>query len=205
MEAIYGGNIPQQKINGLPDLETQIQENRANIANQKPIKIRGERFKMGTGTLKADVEQLFREHGNMAHNDVLGDVDDEHKGTSKTPLHTGCQSEKAALYEAVPALIQNGKIVDYVENHKGRGYNSAVLEAPVTIAKKREMQRVIILRRLLFTEQLGDKRPKVLLCTMLSIKKIKDGIYNNQTRSRRGKPQEQTTFLARRAGQPVFY
>ena len=68
MEAIYGGNIPQQKINGLSDLETQIQENRANIANQKPIKIRGERFKMGTGTLKADVEQLFREHGNMAHN-----------------------------------------------------------------------------------------------------------------------------------------
>lgn len=52
MEAIYGGNIPQQKINGLPDLETQIQENRANIANQKPIKIQGERFKMGTGRSK---------------------------------------------------------------------------------------------------------------------------------------------------------
>lgn len=134
MEAIYGGDIPQQKINGLPDLEAQIQENRANIENQKPIKIQGERFKMRTGTLKADVEQLFREHGNMAHNDVLGDVMINTKGVKDSLAH-GMTNEKAALYEAIPSLIQNGKIVDYVENHKGRGYNSVVLEAPVTITK----------------------------------------------------------------------
>ena len=133
MEAIYGGDIPQQKIIGLPDLETQIQENRANIENQKPIKIQGERFKMGTGTLKADVEQLFREHGNMVHNDVLGDVMINTKGVKDSLAH-GMTNEKAALYEAIPSLIQNGKIVDYVESHKGRGYNSVVLEAPVTLS-----------------------------------------------------------------------
>lgn len=178
MEAIYGGNIPQQKINGLPDLETQIQENRANIANQKPIKIRGERFKMGTGTLKADVEQLFREHGNMAHNDMLGDVELNTKGVKDSIGH-GMSKEKAALYEAVPALIQNGKIVDYVENHKGRGYNSAILEAPVTITKgdaKGDYIAEVVVHRIA-----GDKRQRYYLHDV-TIKKIKDGIYNKQTR-----------------------
>lgn len=178
MEAIYGGDIPQQKINGLPDLETQIQENRANIANQKPIKIRGERFKMGTGTLKADVEQLFREHGNMAHNDMLGDVELNTKGVKDSIGH-GMSKEKAALYEAVPALIQNGKIVDYVENHKGRGYNSAILEAPVTITKgdaKGDYIAEVVVHRIA-----GDKRQRYYLHDV-TIKKIKDGIYNKQTR-----------------------
>lgn len=178
MEAIYGGDIPQQKINGLSDLETQIQENRANIANQKPIKIRGERFKMGTGTLKADVEQLFREHGNMAHNDMLGDVELNTKGVKDSIGH-GMSKEKAALYEAVPALIQNGKIVDYVENHKGRGYNSAILEAPVTITKgdaKGDYIAEVVVHRIA-----GDKRQRYYLHDV-TIKKIKDGIYNKQTR-----------------------
>lgn len=178
MEAIYGGNIPQQKINGLSDLETQIQENRANIENQKPIKIQGERFKMGTGTLKADVEQLFREHGNMVHNDVLGDVELNTKGVKDSIGH-GMSKEKAALYEAVPALIQNGKIVDYVEYHKGRGYNSAILEAPVTITKgdaKGDYIAEVVVHRIA-----GDKRQRYYLHDV-TIKKIKDGIYNKQTR-----------------------
>lgn len=177
MKAIYGDDIPQQKINGLPDLEVQIQENRANIANQKPIKIRGERFKMGTGTLKTDVEQLFREHGNMAHNDVLGDVALNTRGIKDSIGH-GMSKEKAALYEAVPSLIQNGKIVDYVKNHKGRGYNSVVLEAPVTITKgdaKGDYIAEVVVHRIA-----GDKRQRYYLHDV-TIKKIKDGIYNKQT------------------------
>lgn len=160
MKAIYGEDMPQQKIKGLPDLETQIQENRANIENQKPIKIRGERFKMGTGTLKADVEQLFREHGNMAHNDVLGDVALNTKGIKDSIGH-GMSKGKAALYEAVPELINNGKIVEYVENHKGRRYNSVVLEAPVTItrgdAKGNYIAEVIVHRAV------GDKKQRYYL------------------------------------------
>lgn len=169
MEAIYGGNIPQQKINGLPDLETQIQENRANIANQKPIKIRGERFKMGTGTLKADVEQFFREHGNMAHNDVLGDVALNTRGIKDSIAH-GMSKEKAAAYEALPSLIKNGKIVDYVKNHKERRYDSVVLQAPITIAsgeaKGNYMAEVIVHRAA------GDEKQRYYLHDV-SIKSIK--------------------------------
>lgn len=169
MEAIYGGDIPQQKINGLPDLETQIQENRANIANQKPIKIQGERFKMGTGTLKADVEQLFREHGNMAHNDMLGDVDLNTRGIKDSIAH-GMSKEKAAAYEALPSLIKNGKIVDYVKNHKGRRYDSVVLQAPITIAsgeaKGNYMAEVIVHRAA------GDEKQRYYLHDV-SIKSIK--------------------------------
>ena len=169
MEAIYGGDIPQQKIIGLPDLETQIQENRANIANQKPIKIRGERFKMGTGTLKADVEQFFREHGNMAHNDVLGDVALNTRGIKDSIAH-GMSKEKAAAYEALPSLIKNGKIVDYVKNHKERRYDSVVLQAPITIAsgeaKGNYMAEVIVHRAA------GDEKQRYYLHDV-SIKSIK--------------------------------
>ena len=186
MEAIYGGNIPQQKINGLSDLETQIQENRANIANQKPIKIRGERFKMGTGTLKADVEQLFREHGNMVHNDVLGDVMINTKGVKDSLAH-GMTNEKAALYEAIPSLIQNGKIVDYVENHKGRGYNSVVLEAPVTITKgdaKGDYIAEVIVHR-----TVGDKNQRYYLHDVsIRQKKTDSTSYPSDKVNRRNKP-----------------
>ena len=186
MEAIYGGNIPQQKINGLPDLETQIQENRANIANQKPIKIQGERFKMGAGTLKADVEQLFREHGNMAHNDVLGDVMINTKGVKDSLAH-GMTNEKAALYEAIPSLIQNGKIVDYVENHKGRGYNSVVLEAPVTITKgdaKGDYIAEVIVHR-----TVGDKNQRYYLHDVsIRQKKTDSTSYPSDKVNRRNKP-----------------
>lgn len=186
MEAIYGGNIPQQKINGLPDLETQIQENRANIENQKPIKIQGERFKMGTGTLKADVEQLFREHGNMVHNDVLGDVMINTKGVKDSLAH-GMTNEKAALYEAIPSLIQNGKIVDYVENHKGRGYNSVVLEAPVTITKgdaKGDYIAEVIVHR-----TVGDKNQRYYLHDVsIRQKKTDSTSYPSDKVNRRNKP-----------------
>lgn len=186
MEAIYGGNIPQQKINGLPDLETQIQENRANIENQKPIKIQGERFKMRTGTLKADVEQLFREHGNMAHNDVLGDVMINTKGVKDSLAH-GMTNEKAALYEAIPSLIQNGKIVDYVENHKGRGYNSVVLEAPVTITKgdaKGDYIAEVIVHR-----TVGDKNQRYYLHDVsIRQKKTDSTSYPSDKVNRRNKP-----------------
>lgn len=169
MEAIYGGDIPQQKIIGLPDLETQIQENRANIENQKPIKIQGERFKMGTGTLKADVEQFFREHGNMAHNDVLGDVALNTRGIKDSIAH-GMSKEKAAAYEALPSLIKNGKIVDYVKNHKERRYDSVVLQAPITIAsgeaKGNYMAEVIVHRAA------GDEKQRYYLHDV-SIKSIK--------------------------------
>ncbi len=169
MKAIYGDDMPQQKINGLPDLEAQIQENRANIANQKPIKIRGERFKMGTGTLKTDVEQLFREHGNMAHNDVLGDVELNTRGVKDSIAH-GMTKEKAAAYEALPSLIKNGKIVDYVKNHKGRRYDSVVLQAPITIAsgeaKGNYMAEVIVHRAA------GDEKQRYYLHDV-SIKSIK--------------------------------
>lgn len=186
MKAIYGDDIPQQKINGLPDLEVQIQENRANIANQKPIKIRGERFKMGTGTLKPDVEQLFREHGNMAHNDVLGDVTINTKGVKDSLAH-GMTNEKAALYEAIPSLIQNGKIVDYVENHKGRGYNSVVLEAPVTITKgdaKGDYIAEVIVHR-----TVGDKNQRYYLHDVsIRQKKTDSTSYPSDKVNRRNKP-----------------
>lgn len=186
MKAIYGDDIPQQKINGLPDLEVQIQENRANIANQKPIKIRGERFKMGTGTLKADVEQLFREHGNMAHNDVLGDVMINTKGVKDSLAH-GMTKEKAALYEAVPALVQNGKIVDYVGNHKGRGYNSVVLEAPVSIMKGDAKGDYIA--QLIVHRTKGDKNQRYYLHDVsIRQKKTDSTSYPSDKVNRRNKP-----------------
>ena len=38
-------------------------------------------------------------------------------------------------FEAVPQILMDGKIVDYQENWTGRGYDTVVIAAPVTITE----------------------------------------------------------------------
>ncbi|MFQ7281612.1 MAG: hypothetical protein ACLRP7_04885, partial [Christensenellales bacterium] len=123
---------------------------------------------------------------NMVHNDVLGDVMINTKGVKDSLAH-GMTNEKAALYEAIPSLIQNGKIVDYVENHKGRGYNSVVLEAPVTITKgdaKGDYIAEVIVHR-----TVGDKNQRYYLHDVsIRQKKTDSTSYPSDKVNRRNKP-----------------
>lgn len=52
----------------------------------------------------------------------------------------------AIAYAAVKDVIENGILTDYDTNHKGRGYDSAVIAAPIEIAGERYICQVVIKR-----------------------------------------------------------
>lgn len=49
-------------------------------------------------------------------------------------------NKKASAYCAVPKIIEKGRVVNYQQNWKNRGYDTAVIAAPITVAIKNIMQ-----------------------------------------------------------------
>lgn len=52
----------------------------------------------------------------------------------KDDISHGIGQEKAAAFMAVPDVLKCGKVVDYRENWKGRGYDTAIVAAPIKIS-----------------------------------------------------------------------
>ena len=65
----------------------------------------------------------------------------------KSSMGHGIGALKAAAFYAVPEVIQKGKVFDRQQNWKGRGYNTAVLAAPISIAGKEYICEVIVEQR----------------------------------------------------------
>ena len=59
----------------------------------------------------------------------------------------GIGALKAGAFYAVPEVIQKGKVFDRQQNWKGRGYDTAVLAAPISIADKEYICEVIVEQR----------------------------------------------------------
>lgn len=90
------------------------------------------------GSLKASdviqtVSEFFDSIGNTAENEELGSVILRKRGI-KDDISHGIGREKAAAFMAVPDVLKYGKVVDYQENWKGRGYDTAVVAAPIQIS-----------------------------------------------------------------------
>lgn len=79
----------------------------------------------------------------------------------------GIGALKAAAFYAVPEVIQKGKVFDRQQNWKGRGYDTAVLAAPISIADKEYICEVIVEQRpnrqgfYLHEVQIKEKLPDV--------------------------------------------
>ena len=65
----------------------------------------------------------------------LGSVILDRRGVKSDIAH-GIGRAKAATFAAVPAVIQQGRQIDYQQNWKGRGYDTYVFAAPVELAGK---------------------------------------------------------------------
>ena len=90
------------------------------------------------GSLKASdviqaVSEFFNSIGNTAENEELGSVV-LRKRSIKDDISHGIGREKVAAFMAVPDVLKHGKVVDYQENWKGRGYDTAVVAAPIKIS-----------------------------------------------------------------------
>ncbi len=89
------------------------------------------------GSLKASdvvkaVGDFFDSVGGTVENPQLGDVTLGRRGI-KSDLAHGVGRNKVAAFMAVPSILERGNVVDYQVNWKGRGYDTAVVAAPIQI------------------------------------------------------------------------
>ena len=102
--------------------------------------INGTEFAKGEVDLVTQVDNYFATYGNKVTNEHLGDVLIDRRGIKDDIAH-GIGRKKAAAFVAVPDVIQKGKIVDYQKNWKGRGYDTAVIVAPVSVIENSQENR----------------------------------------------------------------
>lgn len=57
-----------------------------------------------------------------------------YKGEVLNDIAHGIGREKATAFMAVPDVLKHGKVVDYQGNWKGRGYDTAIIAAPIQIS-----------------------------------------------------------------------
>ncbi len=98
-----------------PDQVTdeQIEENYQAVREMEPVaELTGEEFAKDKGTLKEQVSAFYNSIGNMAYNDVVGEVILNDRARRADLAH-GLSRDKAAAFRAVPDVIKNGHVLFY--------------------------------------------------------------------------------------------
>lgn len=115
------------------------------LLNGSPVKsLTGNEFaRVANKNLTDQVEEYFESIGNIAHSPLYGDVILDRDGADDSLAH-GMGRTKAIAYAAVKEVIEAGVLIDYHNNHKGRGYDSAVISAPIEIGGERFVCNVVI-------------------------------------------------------------
>lgn len=144
LDAEYGQAEENHQDRVIPQEE--VVEGIRTVANMDPVvTISGEEFAKGEKDLVTQVSEYFDSLNNIAHNEQLGDVILDRKGV-KSDLGHGMGRKKAASFAAVRDVIEHGRVVDYQVNWKERGYDTAVVAAPINIGTQEHMAVVIMVR-----------------------------------------------------------
>lgn len=126
--------------------EKDIDESIGRVAGMNPVKqISGTEFEKGEVDLLTQVGKFFDSINNEAYNKTLGTVILDKKGIKSDIAH-GIGRKKAASFAAIKEIIQNGEVVDYRNNWKGRGYDTAVIAAPILIGEDEYIAGVVVER-----------------------------------------------------------
>lgn len=103
----------------------------------------GGEFQKDGVKLTEKVPAYFKSIGNVAHNDELGDVVLDLKGVEDSIAH-GVGRLKSAAFMAVPDVIEKGFIFNREENWKERGWNTAVIVAPIKLGEDDYVCEVVV-------------------------------------------------------------
>lgn len=134
-DAVLNYNLQDgQKNNAREGEQFSTRENKNEVAQMREVSS----VSAYDGSLKATdivnkVSEFFESIGGSVNNKELGTISLRRRGIKNDVSH-GIGREKAASFMAVPDILQKGKIVDYQTNWKGRGYDTAVIAAPIKIA-----------------------------------------------------------------------
>ena len=117
------------------------------LLNGKAVSsLNGDEFGKKEGVSLTDqVVSYYQTFGGKAFSPIFGDVVLDRDGVDDSLAH-GMGRLKAVAYAAVKDVIEKGVLIDYDTNHKGRGYDSAVVAAPIEIDSKRYVCSVVVKR-----------------------------------------------------------
>lgn len=118
-----------------PDLVTDkhIEENYDYVRKMDSVaSIHGDEFKGDPKEMRSKIIELYNSYGNVVHNDVVGDVALSMRSVRNDLAH-GYGDKKAAAFATVKDVIENGKVLRYSKDWKGRGYDSVSIGAKINI------------------------------------------------------------------------
>lgn len=139
-------------------------ERTAPVAN-----LTGHEFQKDGVKLTDKVPAYFKSIGNVARNDELGDVVLDLKGVEDSIAH-GVGRLKSAAFMAVPDVIEKGFIFNREENWKERGWNTAVIVAPIKLGEDDYVCEVVV------KKVRGQQR---FYLHEVEIKKTLDGVFKS--------------------------
>lgn len=114
------------------------------LENTAPVKeLSGQEFQKDGVKLTEKVPAFFDSINNVAHNEELGDVVLDLKGVEDSIAH-GVGRLKAAAFMAVPEVIEKGFVFNREHNWKERGWDTAVIIAPVKIGAEDYACEVVV-------------------------------------------------------------
>ena len=131
---LYNGTEVEEKsanaLNVEFDSGTDFNKNMKYVANMKPVAdLTGKEFAKGDTDLVTQVCEYFNSIGNKVES-KYGTIILNKTGVKSSISH-GIGRKKAVAFKAVPDVIRNGRIIDYTNNYKKRGYDTAVISAPI--------------------------------------------------------------------------
>lgn len=125
-----------------------IQANRRTVAAMGSVcDLTGNEFAKSEESFKTRVSSFFTEHGNEAYNPELGMIRMTDTSVNDDLAH-GYGAKKITTFAAIPDVIKHGRVVDYADNWKQRGYDTAMIAAPITIGGKPYFVGCRVMRRL---------------------------------------------------------
>lgn len=97
------------------------------------VRLTGTEFQKQEGfTLTELVGKYFKLIGGIATSPQFGNVTLDEKGARDSFAH-GIGRTKAIAFAAVKDVIEHGVVIDFHRNHKGHGYDTAVVIAPLKL------------------------------------------------------------------------
>jgi len=121
-----------------------LQRNIPDMQNDRSVvTLTGTEFPKSGGKLTDQVGIFFQKIGNMVQRSGLGSVLLDRRGVKSDIAH-GIGRAKVVTFAAVPAVIEQGRQIDFQPNWKGREYDTYVFAAPVDIAGKRTYVAAVV-------------------------------------------------------------
>lgn len=123
-----------QKNNAREGVRFSTRQNKRTVAEMQTVaSVPGYEGSLKASDVIKTVAEFFDSIGNTAENEELGSIVLQRRGVKNDIAH-GIGREKAAAFMAVPDVLKHGKVVDYQVNWKGRGYDTAIIAAPIQIS-----------------------------------------------------------------------